>query len=143
MNSVTKLGIDALSRLARELHVVSKECPIDLPLEYIFNNPDVSSVLEYLDTCDKYEAIYGWGWKSGLIEKKLPEADAYSQDEKEWSKPVKMIDVVSEFLQKGEISHIAILLTKHFVDSTEKNSKLLIYRFDKEKYEYFIKHSQD
>lgn len=140
MNSIAKLGIAALSRLAHELHIPLTECTNDLPLDYCFENPDASCVLEYLVSCQIYRTVYGWGWKTGLIQKDLPEADAYSQDPKDWTKSFKMTDILSEFLQKGEISHVAVLSETQFAHDNKKSvSKLLIYRFDKGRYETFIK----
>jgi hypothetical protein len=138
MNSVTKMGIDAFSKLAHKLNATLKECSNDLPLDYVFDNQDIDCTLEYFSSCDKYSKVYGWSWEKGLIEKELPEADAYSKDENEWTKRVRMVDVIKEFLVKQEISHIAVLLDVHY-NSSPTVSKLLVYRFDKLRYEAFIR----
>lgn len=129
LKNETQMAVEIFSFIARGIGAKIKEPLTYLPLDYTFRNPDVSYVLEKLHSCDKYAVIYSYHCMHGLNKQVLSEGDV----------PVRMIDIIKEFFNnQNDISHVAVLKETHFRD-TSVNYELLIYHFNKDKYESYLK----
>lgn len=131
MISLTNLGINALSRLAKELNVKISDCTdADVPWDQIIAPYQKKEGAESFST-----DLYLWSWKEGLVEK--IETDARIQVKADFALYRVRYLVSCELKKIPNLSHIAIHQVK--VTTSGKNQKteetFRVYLFNKKSFQ--------
>ncbi len=122
MLSITKLGIQVLSRFAKQHYCKPYYNGYYVPDREQHNGQLILAEGDICSACCnamKY-SIYGWSWQEGLRQANFSTTDT-------------LIEVLFDLLlQMPNLSHVAIKL-EHENNIDNRNLQLWIYRFDKGK----------